>query len=310
MSLSDAVTRFSRMAAIVNTDYGAHDQGNSGEFRGHGPEGLTIIRNERIDGPLPNGPNDTDNNAVKRPWVAISSGAPYHIRFGQLTTDDGSKPEEWMYTAFGGAPWLIRDGEKQQEDIDTCRGATLHSCASNVAQTIVAIDDRWLYLVVALGVDATGIADFMLNNLHPTHAIKLDGGGSSQLWYGGAAITQDNSRRLSHYLAIIAPAGDGIDWESPPDSGSWWEQFATSIRKWWDETSAGITQRVSDWWENVWADARQRFDEWWQRQQEDLGRRLEEGLVQALEQLCSGAAVSSAVVAVVWVQRRQRNSKD
>lgn len=328
MSLIKAAARVENNAVVVDTDYGAGTQALP-DSREHGPEGLTIVDGHRIDGVLM---DDGDNNAVCRPWVAIGENAPYRVLFGQLgnepdhdpqrcrteaafLADDGNKPGQWMHTAFGGAPWLIRDGEKQQDEIDTCRGATLHSCTSDVAQTAVALDGRWLYFVVAVGVDANGIADFLYDNLQPTHAIKLDGGGSSQLWYGGSAATQNNSRNLSHYLAILAPAGNGIDWdqpgsEPPPTSESWWERITANLKEWWDETSTGIIQWLSNWWENTWNDAQQRFDDWWQRQKEDIGRRIEQGLVQALEQLCSGAAVPSTVVVFVWIQRRRRNSKD
>jgi len=138
MSLTEAVGRFPNAAAVINTDYGAGSQDEPAS-RGHGPEGLTIIAGDRLDGPLPNGPNDTDNNAVKRPWIAISETAPFQVLFDQLDSDDGSKPEGWMYTAVGGAPWLIRNGQKQTDQINNCTNAEPWSCQSTTAQTAVAI---------------------------------------------------------------------------------------------------------------------------------------------------------------------------
>lgn len=316
MSLSEAVGRYSpATTAIINTDYGARTP----DLREHGPEGLTVIRGDRIDGPLPNGPNDTDDNAMLRPWLAISEHAPFQILFDQLESDDGSKPEKWMYTAFGGAPWLIRSGDKQEKDIRECKNARgTHPCTSTVAQTAVAVSEngRWLYLVVANGVDANDIADFMLETMQPWEAIKLDGGGSSQLWYGGLPEGQrvadrGDGRHLSQYLAIIAPPGDGIDLEpspiiQPPDLNEWWEQLGQDVQEWWAETLPPLQESIDKWWEQTWDDLQQRLNEWWEEQQEALVRWIETELEQVLNQLCGAAALPAGAVVIVWIQNQRR----
>jgi hypothetical protein len=86
------------------------------------------VRGNRIDG---RAMEDIDNNAERRPWLAIGEASPLRAEFGQFPSgaDDGGKPD-WIYTGVGGAPWLIRDGEIDSEEISTCRNAYSHSCTS------------------------------------------------------------------------------------------------------------------------------------------------------------------------------------
>lgn len=49
-----------------------------------------MVRGERLDGPA-NG--DGDNNAVRRPWLAVSRDAPLRAELGQWEQDDGSRPD-------------------------------------------------------------------------------------------------------------------------------------------------------------------------------------------------------------------------
>ncbi len=210
LSLEEAAARFPDTAAVINSDYGAGTQGRPGEFRGHGPEGLTVVRGERLDGPA-NG--DVDDNAVRRPWLAVSRDAPLRAELGQWERDDGSRPD-WMYTAAGGGPWLIRDGVVQSEAIRTCYHVSSASCRAGVAQTAAGLtrDGRWLFLVVDVRRgELFDLAVFLREELDAWEAIKFDGGGSSQLWYGGRTITAGDRRRLSQYLAVLAPPGAGIE---------------------------------------------------------------------------------------------------
>lgn len=323
MSLTEAIGRFPDAAAVINTDYGAGSQ-NEPTSRGHGPEGLTVITGDRLDGPLPNGPNDTDNNAVKRPWIAINESAPFRVLIDQLDSDDGSKPEGWMYTAVGGAPWLIRNGQKETVQINNCTNAEPWSCQSTAAQTAVAIsqDRRWLYLVVVTGVNANGITDFMIESLEPWEAIKFDGGGSSQMWYGGlpnnqGVVTAGDGRLLSQYLAIIASPGNGIDLTPAfpipplPDFDGWWDRISSSIEEWWNEAWPSLQERVANWWEDTWNNLEQRISDWWDEQLDALARWIEMELANALNQLCGTAAILPVgFAAVVWLQnKRLRQAK-
>lgn len=210
MGLEEAASRYPQTAALINSDYGAGTQGRPGEFRGHGPEGLTVVRGDRLDGPA-NG--DVDDNAVRRPWLAVSQDAALRAELGQWARDEGGKPEG-AYTGVGGGPWLIRDGVIQSEAIHTCHNVSAASCRGGVAQTAVGLtqDRRWLFLVLDLRrSELFDLALFLREELDAWDAIKFDGGGSSQLWYDGRVITAGDGRRLSQYLAVLAPPGTGIE---------------------------------------------------------------------------------------------------
>ena len=216
MSLDQAVRRYPNAAAVIDSDYGAGTQ-DEPRSREHGPEGFTVVRGDRLDGPA-NG--DTDNNAEGRPWLAVSRDVPLRAELWQFPKgqDEGSKPD-WIYTGVGGAPWLVWDGEVVREQIRNCANARSGSCRPGVDQTAVGLsqDRRWLFLIVDVRKgQLLDTARFMRAQLDAWDAIKFDGGGSSQLWYGGLPanrrfVTRGDGRRLSQYLAVIAEPGSGIE---------------------------------------------------------------------------------------------------
>jgi len=216
MSIDNAVraaqNRFQNVVAVINGDYGAkHPSDDPAKWRDHGPEGFTVVRGNRLDGVKM---GDGDNNAEKRPWLAIGRQSPLRVEIGQFASgeDTGDKPV-WVYTGIGGAPWLIKEGEIQTGMIANCTGAP-GSCYMGAAQTAVGIsrDRRWLFLVTD---ERRGqatlleLANYMFE-WGVWNAIKFDGGGSTHLWYDGRVLTTDNTRQLSSYLAVIAPPGGGI----------------------------------------------------------------------------------------------------
>lgn len=247
ITLSEAVSRAKDVAqaadvgvplvAVIDADYGS-PSGN------HGPEGLTIVHGRRLDGAAN---CDDDFNAVVRPWLALGETAdPSTGRIpaliSQLTADSEPMPIQTR-TAFGGGPWLVRDG-MINPDADSCEaggGAVLknpekvsnchstqkatpgsvtesygNSCYST-AHTAAGLsrDGRWLFLVItSIETKPSALADFLLHQLSVSNALKFDGGGSSQLWFNGASpetihVTGED-RALSNWLAVYAADGDGI----------------------------------------------------------------------------------------------------
>ncbi len=216
MSLSRAVElaqqRHPNTAVVINSDYGACSPATPSCNQSHGPEGLTVVRGDRLDGPA-NG--DTDNNAVRRPWLVVSRNAPLQAEVGQFSPgqDNGGKPYNWVYTGVGGGPWLLRGGQMQDDDIRTCKNVD-GACYAGAAQTAVGLsqDRRWLFLVVdGRKGKLQELATFMKHTLDAWDAIKFDGGSSSQLWYGGRIITSGDGRQLSQYLVMLAEPGTGIE---------------------------------------------------------------------------------------------------
>lgn len=296
MSLSEAVSRYPNAAVVIDSDYGAGTQSQP-DSRDHGPEGFTVMRGTRLDGIKM---NDQDDNAVRRPWLAVSKDAPLRAEFGKFSKDDGSAPG-WIYTGIGGAPWLIKDGKVATNDARNCTNAAAHSCNSTVAQTAVGLskDGRWLYLVITFGQNAEGTANFMSRNLNVQQAIKWDGGGSSQLYYGGLSsnnkvVTAGDNRKLSQYLAVLAPAGSGIEEDLPdgkPGEGIF-QKIWNSILHWLQELKA----RFQDWLDQEWEGIQQRISDW-----------LQTVFTQWLEQLCGSVGVPvGAIISLAWLRRQRR----
>lgn len=240
LTLSEAVVRAqevrpsSVLAAVINADYGATDAT-------HGPEGLMVVRGERLDGAAH---CDDDFNAVLRPWLGLGNAiGPNGVIPAQIATldDDTAAAPEWMYTGIGGGPWLIQDGivnggsrncqgvgridspppvvgcingkktgkpSSEQYDTNTCRAAP-HTAAG------LSANGRWLFLAMSTGnAHPDVLARFLAEKLGVWQALKFDGGGSSHLWFGGSTpLTVDAERKdraLTNHLAFYAAPGNGI----------------------------------------------------------------------------------------------------
>ncbi|MCP4168819.1 MAG: hypothetical protein GY759_23385 [Chloroflexi bacterium] len=209
LSLSEAISRYPQAAVIVNSDYWGSD-GNK-----HGPEGFTVVQGDRRDGPAL---GDTDNNAANRPWLALGDRSPIRVEFGQFGhygrgPDDGESPD-WVYTATGGTPWLIREGKVRKNEIDTCEGANLWACRAGAEQTAAGVskDKRWLFFVLdTRSGQATlmSLAEYMAESLDIFEAIKFDGGTSTQFVYAGHVM--NTGGEVPAYLAVITSSGHGIE---------------------------------------------------------------------------------------------------
>ncbi|MFQ5615180.1 MAG: phosphodiester glycosidase family protein [Anaerolineales bacterium] len=203
----DAIHKYENTVVVVTSDYGAHSCS-----RDHGPEGLTIVRGERLDG---HAMNDHDNTVATRPWMALSNPPSENAKIDQMDEDIGI-PEDWMYTGVGGAPWLIHNGVVKTDKIKSCDQAP-GSCYAEASQVAIGLskDNRWLFVVVGEHPRTLlDMANFMHQKLDAYQAFKLDGGGSTKLWYGGADRYIEGNRQLSQYLAVIAQPADSL----PPNT--------------------------------------------------------------------------------------------
>jgi len=291
-----AQDRDNNTAVVIDSDYGAGTQGNPGQFRGHGPEGLTIVRSNRLDGPAT---GDTDNNAVNRPWLAIGSVAPLRAELGQFTRDNGGKAD-WIYTGVGGGPWLIRGGAIQTEDIKTCRNCP-GSCYEGAVQTAVGLsqDRRWLFLVIdARKRKLMDMAQFMREQLAAGESIKFDGGGSSQLWYSGQIITRGDGRQLSQYLAVVAPPGSGIQDTVPSPS------LADQLKALVERLRQAIERQLEQWRQQVEQELGRQLTELERQLSEWIQRETERQVQNLVEQLCGSALAPMGLA--VWLTARRR----
>ncbi len=289
-------------AVVIDSDYGAGTQGQPGEYREHGPEGYTVVRGVRLDGPA-NG--DVDNNAVNRPWLAAGSIAPMRVELNQFAGVDGGKAD-WIYTAVGGWPWLIRGGAVQERDIAECRDAPGSPCYDGAVQTAVGLsqDHRWLFLVIdARGGKLLDMAQFMSVQLAAWDAIKFDGGGSSQLWYSGQYMVSGDGRELSQYLAVVAPPGSGIVVTSPSPSVSPTEKLTALF----EQLRQTVTRQLRAWRQLAEQEARRRVEEWMQQLEERLQHEAERQAEELTSQLCGSSMLAPVgLVLVLTVRRRRR----
>ena len=298
--------RDANAAVVINSDYGAGTQGEPGEFRGHGPEGLTVVRGDRLDGPRSGdydapGDDPNTNNAVRRPWLAVSRDAPLRVELGQLTEDDGGKAD-WIYTGVGGGPWMIRGGDVQTEDIENCKNCP-GSCYEGAVQTAVglSLDRRWLFLVIdARKGKLLDMAQFMKDQLATWDAIKFDGGGSSQMWDGGQFIARGDGRQLSQYLAVVARPGAGVEDTAPSASPT--DQLKALLER----LRQTITRQIQEWLRQAEQEAGRRFEEWKQQLAEWLQRELERQAQDLVSQVCGGSALAPIGLAIVLTVRRRR----
>lgn len=238
------------LAAVINADYGA-----PASSQDHGAEGLMVIRGTRLDGVEH---CDDDYGAALRPWLALGETVDKATGLIPSAIDrlprDTAAPPEWTYTAFGGGPVLLHEGQingaadacasdppyqlKVVDPVTNCAGKQKVTKAAPLtegyggscyptAHTAAGLsgDRRWLFLVINEGqMVPEQLAKFMRDVLGVTEALKLDGGGSSSLWFKGQFNITVNpvvgNRPLSNWLAIHTNTGTGIDLPldaSPPE---------------------------------------------------------------------------------------------
>lgn len=175
----------------------------NGDYFGssHGPEGLTVKNSQRLDGDGGWGQNP---NALWRSSLAISR--LNRVSLGRKSAEELNDPRayrERFYNAIGGGPLILNYGVVipnvvacllERFPIGACR-RTIQTTAG------LSEDGRWLYLAVGKGRDIEGFAELLLDYGAFT-ATKLDGGGSSQLWYDGE-MRHDSERPVGNALFVF-----------------------------------------------------------------------------------------------------------
>lgn len=223
------------LAAVITADYAAPDAT-------HGPEGLMVVRGERLDGAQR---CDDDFNGVLRPWLglgsAIGANGMIPAQIGTLDDDTAAMPA-WMYTGIGGGPWLVHDGQVDNQaaacigartisnppDVTNCSRPNSKSSQArtesygggscrDAPHTAAGLsqDGRWLFLTMSTSAAHPDVlARFLAGKLGVWQALKFDGGGSAHLWFGGSAPQAVDAGRenrpLTNHLALYAEPGAGI----------------------------------------------------------------------------------------------------
>ena len=176
----------------------------------HGPEGFTVKQGRRIDG---QNSNDTDDNLVRRSSISISGNNA--VEMGPKTLTDADNPASYksrFYNAVGGGPLIVLEGKALTnaqacvgKDAKWVDGFEKDKCSS-AAQSAVGLssDGSTLYFVMTGARTAEKVAQLLVEQGAYT-AMKLDGGASSQLWYGGKAFYAAGAGRpVANALAVFA----------------------------------------------------------------------------------------------------------
>ena len=165
----------------------------------HGPEGFTVKNGRRLDA----GAEQQNPNALWRSSLAISR--LNRVSLGRKSAEELDDPRayrERFYNAVGGGPLILSYGVVIPNTVACLlEGFPVGACRRRI-QTAAGLseDGRLLYLAVGEGRDIQGFAH-LLRDYGAFTAIKLDGGGSSQLWYNGE-MRHDTDRPVGNALFV------------------------------------------------------------------------------------------------------------
>lgn len=201
--IEDMVQRSSyrdqKVVVAINADYFG---------RSHGPEGLTVKNGRRLDG----GDQNQNPNALWRSSLAISRLNQVFLgRKSAEELDNARVFRERFYNAIGGGPLILNYGVVipnavacllEQFPVGACRRRI--QTAAGLSE-----DGRRLYLAAGKGRDIEGFAR-LLRDYGAFTAMKLDGGGSSQLWYD-EEMRHDTDRQVGNALLVFYSPVPGHD---------------------------------------------------------------------------------------------------
>jgi exopolysaccharide biosynthesis protein len=167
----------------------------------HGPEGLTVKNGRRLDADHGWAENP---NALWRSSLSISR--LNQVSIGRKSIEELNAPRSYrerFYNSIGGGPLILNYGVVIPNEVAcTIERFPIGACRRLIQTTAgLSQDKRWLYLAVGKGQDVEGFAS-ILRDYGAFTAVKLDGGGSSQLWYDGQ-MRHDSNRAVGNALFIL-----------------------------------------------------------------------------------------------------------
>ena len=166
--------------------------------RGHGPEGLTVVNGIRLDGP-DNGDcdnreySDCHDNAIYRASLSFS-----RLNAVEISHKDPREianeiiQSSRFYNSVGGGPILVLGGEAIENPCGVpSENVTAYNC-SDTQQTAIGVSEDGKILIIVVAESKTGeeMGEILVRYGAYT-AIKLDGGGSSQLWFENKLVYHD-----------------------------------------------------------------------------------------------------------------------
>jgi hypothetical protein len=193
-SVIDMARRYRTAGAIaaINGDYFGADRG---------PEGPTVVQGRRLDTPLTIALNPS---RYRRTTLALSrsgQAAIAHLNpIGSLAPLVYRDP---LFNAVSGGPIILVNGVVLPEALSCLfDGIPIGACRRD-RQTAAGVDETGtiLYLLASEQRSTSGMAE-LLRDYGAFTAMKLDGGGSTQLWYRGRTLVESD-RAVANALLVF-----------------------------------------------------------------------------------------------------------
>ena len=202
--------------------------------------GLEFVLEKEIGGPwypLPVGETikarvkeirGTPNTRLSPNIIVLSVGPALAVRLGrfkagaELTISTATSPDlRGAETAIGGGPVLLRAGKVVEIERPQSLMAVPYAIRSRFERhprTAMGWNEKYFYLVqidgrqrdLSMGMTLAELSRFLLEQLHCTDAMNLDGGGSSTFWAGGSTRNtpcEGHERELANALLVLRKHG-------------------------------------------------------------------------------------------------------
>jgi hypothetical protein len=178
--------------AAINADYFGADRG---------PEGPTVVQGRRLDTPLTIALNPSRYRRTTLALARSGHAAVTHLNpIGSLAPFVYRDP---LFNAVSGGPIILYHGVVLPEALSCLfDGIPLGACRRD-RQTAAGVDEtgKTLYLLASEQRSTSGMAE-LLRDYGAFTAMKLDGGGSTQLWYRGRTRVASD-REVANALLIF-----------------------------------------------------------------------------------------------------------
>ena len=169
---------------------------------GRGPEGPTVVQGQRLDTAEMIAANPSE---YRRSTLAVSrSGQAVVTHLSPIDLLDPAAYRDLLFNTVSGGPIILLNGQPLPEELSCfVDGIPVNACRRD-RQTAAGVDEQGttLYLVVSTQRSTRGLAE-LLRDYGAFNAMKLDGGGSSQLWYRGRTLVKSD-REVANALLVFA----------------------------------------------------------------------------------------------------------
>ncbi len=190
----DMVKRYQAegLVAAINGDYFGADRG---------PEGPTAVQGQRLDNLVTIMANPSH---YRRATLVVSrAGRAAITHLNPISSLISPVYRDLLFNAISGGPIILLNGQPLPEDLSCFLDRIpVNTCRRN-RQTAAGVDEfgQTLFLAVSTQRSSRGMAE-LLRDYGASTAMKLDAGGSSQLWYRGRMLL-DSPRSVADALLIF-----------------------------------------------------------------------------------------------------------